>query len=72
MFLQNALEENNTSRGGTSACISPIKRVNFAETCIFIDTDGGNSTLPVSLLHSKIQHREKVMKKVEEYLRTGG
>ena len=48
------------------SCFSANQSWTFYKASHFIEV------VSEKLLHSKIQHREKVMKKVEEYLRTGG
>ena len=47
---------------------SPSKIIDFEEIFVLIDTNGGNSLIPKSLLHSKVQHREKVLNKILVYL----
>ena len=42
------------------------KVIHMDKIYINIDTDGGNST--TNRLHSKMQHRSKIMEKIEEYL----
>lgn len=46
---------------------SPKKKINMEKIFIDVDTDGGNLE-PIIRLHSKVQHRKKVMKCVYDYL----
>ena len=45
---------------------SPSKKINFEKIFVLIDTNGGNTLL--SMLHSKMQHRQPVMNKVLSFL----
>ena len=47
---------------------SSIQKINLEKAFVLIDTNGGNTLYPVSLLHSKVQHRNKVMDKILVYL----